>query len=285
MTGSKGMANEEHLDLLTTWTSTGDRWKSVWRKWKIDHPTIEVDLTNADFHGVNLKGIDLKRADLSNANLSGADLSEANLEWADLSQADLSEAYLYLASLLQANLSKAYLFGARLFEANLYKADLSQATLLKADLSGAFLFEANLSEANLSRANLYKADLRGANLTRARLYEANLSNPNLSRANLTGCYIYATSAWNGELKDAIQLGLIITTPGESDITIDNFEVAQFIYLLLNNEKVRDVIDTVTSKVVLILGRFMNERKKILNALRMTGLRVSKNHSLSSVTVS
>lgn len=189
------MANEEHLDLLTTWTSTGDRWKSVWRKWKIDHPTIEVDLTNADFHGVNLKGIDLKRA------------------------------------------------------------------------------------------NLYKADLRGANLTRARLYEANLSNPNLSRANLTGCYIYATSAWNGELKDAIQLGLIITTPGESDITIDNLEVAQFIYLLLNNEKVRDVIDTVTSKVVLILGRFMDERKKILNALRMTGLRVSKNHSLSSVTVS
>src|SRR6202030_3344815 len=39
------------------------------------------------------------------------------------------------------------------------------------------------------------------------------------------------------------------------------------YLLLNNKKIRDVIDTITSKVVLILGRFTPERKIILNAIR------------------
>jgi len=44
-------------------------------------------------------------------------------------------------------------------------------------------------------------------------------------------------------------------------------MAQFIYLLLNNQKVRDVIDTITSKVVLILGRFTSERKVILDALK------------------
>jgi len=44
-------------------------------------------------------------------------------------------------------------------------------------------------------------------------------------------------------------------------------VAQFIYLLLNNEKIRDVIDTITSKVVLILGRFTPERKAILDTLK------------------
>jgi hypothetical protein len=49
--------------------------------------------------------------------------------------------------------------------------------------------------------------------------------------------------------------------------VDNIEVAQFIYLLLNNTKIRSVIDTVTSKVVLILGRFTPERKKVLEALR------------------
>ena len=51
--------------------------------------------------------------------------------------------------------------------------------------------------------------------------------------------------------------------------MDNLEVAQFIYLLLNNEKIRDVIDTITSKAVLILGRFTEERKAILDALRDT----------------
>jgi len=44
-------------------------------------------------------------------------------------------------------------------------------------------------------------------------------------------------------------------------------VAQFIYLLLNNEKIRSVIDSITSKVVVILGRFTPERKAILDAIR------------------
>jgi hypothetical protein len=44
-------------------------------------------------------------------------------------------------------------------------------------------------------------------------------------------------------------------------------VAQFIYLLLNNQKIRQVIDTITSKVVLILGRFTEERKRVLDAIR------------------
>jgi len=51
------------------------------------------------------------------------------------------------------------------------------------------------------------------------------------------------------------------------IQVDNLEVAQFIYLLLNNQKVRKVIDTITSKVVLILGRFTPGRKPILDCLR------------------
>jgi hypothetical protein len=52
---------------------------------------------------------------------------------------------------------------------------------------------------------------------------------------------------------------------EPIITVDNIEVAQFIYLMLHNEKIRDVIDTITSKAVLILGRFTGERKAVLDA--------------------
>ena len=45
------------------------------------------------------------------------------------------------------------------------------------------------------------------------------------------------------------------------------QVAQFIYLLLHNDKIRQVIDTITSKAVLILGCFTDERKAVLDALR------------------
>jgi hypothetical protein len=55
--------------------------------------------------------------------------------------------------------------------------------------------------------------------------------------------------------------------GQAAITVDNIKVAQFIYLLLNNREIRDVIDTITSKAVLILGRFSEDRKLVLNALR------------------
>jgi hypothetical protein len=49
--------------------------------------------------------------------------------------------------------------------------------------------------------------------------------------------------------------------------VDRLDVAQFIYLLLNNSEIRHVIDTITSKVVLILGRFAEQRKSVLDAIR------------------
>ena len=89
----------------------------------------------------------------------------------------------------------------------------------------------------------------------------------LTGADLTGCSVHGVSAWGLKLDDAKQQNLVITRPDEPTITVDNIEVAQFIYLLLHNKKIRDVIDTITSKAVLILGRFTNERKAVLDALR------------------
>jgi hypothetical protein len=64
-----------------------------------------------------------------------------------------------------------------------------------------------------------------------------------------------------------QQNLVITPTGEAAITVDNIEVAQFIYLLLSNQTIRKVIETINSKAVLILGRFSEERKPILDAIR------------------
>jgi hypothetical protein len=61
--------------------------------------------------------------------------------------------------------------------------------------------------------------------------------------------------------------LIITDRRQPTVTVDNIEVAQFIYLLLHNEKIRDVIDTIGKKAVLILGRFTTDRNAVLDALR------------------
>jgi len=276
------MANDDHVALLK-------KDVDAWNRWRGENPNVVPDLRGAllsvaDLRVANLSRADLRVADLSApglsaAKLSGADLRVANLSGAELRVADLSAANLGEANLRETSLHGAKLSGAVLREANLRGADLRQADLRQADLSGAILHDADLFKADLSgailsgakliAADLFKADLSGANLREANLFMARLVDTDLTRADLTGCCIYGASAWGLRLEGAKQHNLIITNPAENEpeITVDNLEVAQFIYLLLNNQKIRQVIDTITSKTVLILGRFTAERKAVLDALR------------------
>jgi uncharacterized protein YjbI with pentapeptide repeats len=277
------MANDEHVALLKKGV---DAW-NVWRRDQRNTELIELareghhvsgpfylsraDVSHANLVGANLEASDFREGNLSGANLSKANLLEAHLHFADLSEANLVEANLAKADLFHANLSMANLVGACLVNANLQSANLSKADLRFANLGGVELDRADLSGANLSYAHLAGADLSGANLSGACLVEASLRgvslvDTDLTGADLTGCRIYGVSAWGLKLDRTKQQNLVITD-GEPKITVDNIEVAQFVYLMLNNQKVRDVIDTITSKAVLILGRFTAERKAVLDAVR------------------
>jgi hypothetical protein len=250
------MANAEQCEILKQGVE-------VWNKWRDKNPGFQVDLFGADLNGANLK----------EANLSGADLRQANLWKTDLSDADLTDANLSGASLMGADLSRAHLGGAHLYVAHLMGADLSAADLSRANLSEADLREANLSGADLSEAILMGADLKRANLSGADLSGADLRGTSLIRtvidkAKISGSLVYAINVLDlkGEFEE--QKDLVITPSKTPIITVDNIKVAQFIHLILNNEEIRDVINTLTSKSVLILGRFsIPERKAILDALR------------------
>ena len=227
----------------------------------------EADLTNAYLVDTSFRGADLSKTKLSETLLLKADLSHADLTEADLSKTSLDDANLFKANLTKTKLCKADLRGADLFEADLTKADLTNANLSKANLTGAILTEAELSGAFLSDADLSGADLSRANLSRADMMGTRMIQTKLNGAILTGCRVYGVSTWGLiGLDEAEQSNLVITHYKEPEITVDNLEVAQFIYLLLRSEKVRDVITTIGQKGVLVLGRF-NERKHILDAIR------------------
>jgi uncharacterized protein YjbI with pentapeptide repeats len=249
----------------------------AWEVWREENPNTQPDLREADLSGVDLPKANLAGANLLKANLSGADLSRARLSGANLFEANLRRAILHAvplrganlvgADLSGANLGWADLSGARLNGANLRGADLHEAGLSMVNIRGADLSGANLREADLSEADLSGADLIEANLRGAQLYAAQLIDTDLTGADLTSCRIFGISAWRLKLERAKQQNLVITDRDEPAITVDNIEVAQFIYLMLHNEKIRDVIDSITSKAVLILGRFTDERKAVLDALR------------------
>jgi uncharacterized protein YjbI with pentapeptide repeats len=270
---------------------------AAWNAWRDENPTIRPDLSEANLVGANLGradlfGADLSKASLAGADLSWADLSEANLAGVKLPGANLRKATLFRAHLGEANLNgakvgfadlrMAYLFGATLRKTNLFRtklasayldgADLREAILFQADLTSANLSDANLSNADLRKAILFASDLRWAKLVEAKLdgadlHSATLVETDLTGAVLTGCRVYGVSAWGLKLEKSKQHNLTITSADEPEITVDNIEVAQFIYLLLHNKKIRAVIDTITSKAVLILGRFTAERKSVLDAIR------------------
>ncbi len=257
-----------------------------------------TNLSQANLSRADLREANLSRANLTGAFLDGANLSKANLKEAILRKAILKGAHLHKAILFGAYLSWADLRGVDLRDANLFGAYLREANLTKANLSGANLSRTNfswldiraadlsgplkkrliskkdiqrskLSKANLSGADLRWTDISGADLKGANLSWANLSQADLSRADLTGSNVYATSTWDVKLDGALQSNLIISFPNASKepvITVDNLEVAQFIYLLLNHKKLRDVLNATTERGVLLLGRFGGGGLEVLQAI-------------------
>jgi uncharacterized protein YjbI with pentapeptide repeats len=243
----------------------------VWNKWREENPGMEIDLT-----GVSLTGDDITNYTLSGVNLSGVNLRDAkfsetalvkaNLTGANLSRADLFGIYISEADLSGANLNFARLENVNLSKANLSKADLSEARLTKANLSGA-----KLTEAKLINVDLVEADLSEANLTGADLSLADMVRTKVTNAVINKCNVYGTSVWDLQGKFKKQMDLILSSsddPERINITTNNIKDAQFINLILDNPEIRGVLNTLTSKAVLILGRFANdERKAVLDALR------------------
>ena len=82
-------------------------------KWLSNEPDgVRLDLSGADFYGLDLIGIDLSYAKLQGANFSGMDLSYADLSGTNLQGTDLSGTKLSYANLHNTNLHSTKLSGA-----------------------------------------------------------------------------------------------------------------------------------------------------------------------------
>ena len=246
---------------------------------KLDMANLyEANFEKADLSGASLRGADLKDAKFGEAILKGVNFNDANLDGTLLTQCDLSTCTFKNASLVNikmvnSNLTGVNLSGRTLAGASFWRANLTNADLSDTDCQMVEFAEAQLVNANLSRSNLPTAEFREANLTNADLHGSNLANTSFLRsivegANFRDCYVYGLSAWDLIGTPKSQKDLIVTPPTEPIITVDDLEVAQFVYLVYNNKKIRNFMNAFTEKNVLILGRFTPpERKAVLDGLR------------------
>jgi uncharacterized protein YjbI with pentapeptide repeats len=251
---------------------------------------VDVEIIRPD-----LRGADFSFALLNEAKLVGANLDDAVFTGTQLVGADLSLVYAHRAIFDRSHLRKAMIRHAILFRAHLSGSDLRDSDLTRTDIShaeasgtwfknailretaahgtafqGAILDSvdftyASCTNADFTSAKLRRAILRGTNLEAARLVSADLSG-----ATLNECAVYGVAAWDLKLDGTVQSDLIITKDplfSETVVTVDDIQIAHFLYLLIENPHIRKVIDSVSSKVVLILGRFAPARKSVLDAVR------------------
>jgi uncharacterized protein YjbI with pentapeptide repeats len=267
--------NEAHLARLID--ALQRRAPRLWNRWREAHPRIRPDLRGVVLSGRALPGLDLTRARLDAAvlrrtDLNGAWLTGASLRGADLERADLS----------WAHAERVDLSGAGLRGASLRKGRFGGVI----GLGGTSFVHANLREADFTRAKLAGADLSEADLTRTLLDGADLSGAVLGNAVLDG-----TSFLGASLREAQVYGALIRRVRTDDRTdqrsldvdvhvvwdrrhgkivefteADDIHVAQFHDIVDEHGSVAKLLAATTKRVVLILGRFLPRRKRVLDRL-------------------
>jgi hypothetical protein len=94
----------------------------------------------------------------------------------------------------------------------------------------------------------------------------------LKGATLTDVHVFGISAWSVETDVNTRQDLIVgkhPDEREAPLRAHDLRTAQLLSLMLDGAGVRSVIDSVTSKLVLILGSFSPEEKTVLDALRLS----------------
>ena len=247
-------------------------------------------MIRADLRACNFSFACLNHAKLTGADLDGSNFTGAQMIGAELSQSFARRSIFYCANLEKAVIRFAAFYRAHLSGANLSGSDLTQTDISQVEASGAVFDRAILRDslatnsafvgasmndvdftysgcvgADFSHAKLRHAVFHGTNLQAVRLIDVDLS-----WATLKNCSVNGVAAWDLVLDGTTQSDLIITKDPlfeKAVITVDDIQIAHFLYLLTENRRIRDVIDSVTTKVVLILGRFSPSCKSVLDAAR------------------
>jgi uncharacterized protein YjbI with pentapeptide repeats len=236
--------------------------KTIQAKTK-ENPLILFD--NASFYGGEFNGSKLINSSFKNAQLESITANNSDFKLCTFQKSNIFSSVLKNSIFNASIFSYASIFQTNCSDSDFYGCDFFGTELVDSNFTNVAFSGSNMTYSNLTESNLTDSILNGVELHGAILVDLNINGANLSHS-----HIYGVNVWGliGEPKE--QLDLLITPWDEPEVTVDNIEVAQFIHLLLTNEKLKKLIDTITSKVVLILGRF-NERRIKMESIK-NGLR-------------
>lgn len=239
------MAVAEHVEIFK-------KGSEAWNAWRAANPDIRPDLSDIDLE---------KDVHSYNSMYDMPEFIGYNLSHMNLSRITARNSYFIHCSLVASDIN----FSDICFSF-FQKCSFEEASLAVTKIGSAEFHECDFTRANLSYCSAEETNFTGSKFFLTKLNNMSLVKTNFTNTVIDQARVYGVSTWDLVLDGSLQSNIYIEEEGTS-ITVPTIELAQFISLLVNNSKIRDVIDTITSKVVLILGRFTEDRKAILDSIK------------------
>ena len=169
----------------------------------------------------------------------------------DFSGLDLTNVSIHNAFAEGLNLQNSKIINCHFEEGNFAGANFSNAEFVNTKFNKTILADANFDGASFVNCNLNRI---------------NITNANFCLKEIRETVVYGVSAWDLKTCDRMKQSRLIIektyelysdiiASGKIPMMADNIELAQFIYYLANHKKMRDVLNILNAKGVLLLGQF------------------------------
>lgn len=226
-------------------------------------PTIK-SYSNRPLRNKYVKNLELTVADLSEADIS---LHKAFTNY-NFKRVLFNNSNLKGLRFSECNFKAAYFHNCDMRGVVFQNCQFESTSLLNADLSQADFENCSFTGANLSKTLLFESNFKQCTLVNCNLMWSRIIETSFINSTITKCRVFGASIWNVTLENTTQEELVITKRQELEISVGSLEIAQFLYLMVNNRNIKNIIETLTSKIVLILGRFTDQRKSVLQGVKV-----------------
>lgn len=221
-----------------------------------------VYFIEADLHESVFKDSILEGTHFEISHLQGVDFQNLIFNKTIFARSYMMHAKLQNSTFLNSDFREAYLGFANFYGSKF----LNGTSFIDANLDNAIIENSTFDEAVLNRTNLHNTNLRNSVIRSTDLSYCLFVKTDLTKTKIVNSKVYGISVWDLKTdKETIGIDLIIRE--KPLITVGDIEIAQFIYLILNNEKIPNLITTMRTKVVLILGSFDDQSKPILEKIK------------------
>lgn len=203
------MANEEYLNKLKNSIKE-------WNKWRVENPKISPSLRNIDFASEfpnkneiydlpSFEGGNFSNIDLHGASLRNGFFINCSFDGSRINFADLVDGY---------------------FQSCSFRNVCMCVTKIGSATFNNCIFE----DSDLSYCSAEETSFMGSEFINTKLENVSFVSNNFTDTKLIGCSVYGISSWDLNLENSTQQNLIITKEDQPIITVDNIELAQFLYL-------------------------------------------------------